>query len=164
MRFRDQQLTCQTCGRIFFFTVTEQRQMADELGEEAIVAPEHCPNCRSKQAPVEVKPAPVETQPRPRARQEPIYEPQSTPDIEELQEFPLQVEGVEIKLIGRVKWYSRDKGYGFVTTANNQDIFFHRASLVDRYANLREDDQVEFQIQQTAKGPEAINVSLLPEE
>lgn len=157
MRFRDQQLTCQVCGRTFFFTVTEQRQMADELGEEAIVPPEHCPNCRSKQAP-------VETRPQPRPRQEPVYATPISQDIDELQEFPLQVEGVEIKLIGRVKWYSRDKGYGFVTTANNQDIFFHRASLVDRYANLREDDQVEFQIQQTAKGPEAINVDLLPQE
>ncbi|MBN1936171.1 MAG: cold shock domain-containing protein [Anaerolineae bacterium] len=157
MRFRDQQLTCQACGRTFFFTVTEQRQMADKLGEEAITPPELCSNCRGKQAPVEAKPQP------PTVR-EPIQETRDIQDLEGLEEFPLQIEGVEIKLIGRVKWYSRDKGYGFVTTAKNQDIFFHRASLVDRYVNLREDDQVEFQIQQTAKGPEAINVSLLPDE
>ena len=51
-----------------------------------------------------------------------------------------------------------------MTTASDQDIFFHRASIVDRNLGLREDDQVEFQIRQTNKGPEAFNVSLLPAE
>jgi|GEM_PF-113197 len=187
MAFRDQKLTCRGCGQTFFFTVTEQRQMAAQVGADAIVPPELCPTCRNKRLPSreqaqvmampETAPTgsrsrphkasaqgPARTRGKPKATevQEPIRETQA--DLSGLEGFPLEVEGVKIKLIGRVKWYSREKGYGFVTTANNREIFFHRASLEDRNARLHEGDQVEFQIEQTAKGPEAINVSLLPED
>jgi CspA family cold shock protein len=178
MVFRDTRLTCEACGNPFFFTVTEQRQLAEEQGEEAVVPPELCPQCRSsaQQAvdlemptqPAAAKPA--EPPPRPQAPPEPErkrreeQEPEPQETEETFEDFPLEVEGVEIKLIGRVKWYSREKGYGFVTTASNQDIFFHRANIVDRRLRLREDDRVEFQVRQTKKGPEAFNVSLLPAE
>lgn len=179
MVFRDTKLTCQACGKPFFFTVTEQRQLAEKLGAEAVVPPELCPQCRHLAKGHAVPNAPAQAAPeqrferptRPQARAgsaavaEPVERPAESQALDkELEAFPLEVEGVEIKLIGRVKWYSREKGYGFVTTANDQDIFFHRASLVDRNARLNEDDQVEFQVRQTNKGPEAFNVSLLPLE
>ena len=179
MIFRDTRLTREACGKPFFFTVTEQRQMAERLGADAVELPELCPQCRSPvKAPAQPA-APVQTVDVAAEHVEQPVEPQShiEPVVEErkergeraaldegLEDFPLEMEGIEIKLIGRVKWYSREKGYGFVTTANDQDIFFHRASIVDRNARLDEDDQVEFQIRQTNKGPEAFNVSLLPLE
>ncbi|MBN1583963.1 MAG: cold shock domain-containing protein [Anaerolineae bacterium] len=192
MIFRDTRLTCEACGKPFFFTVTEQRQLAERSGAEEVEPPKLCPQCRpSTQGPVQpraamqaVSEAPVERPAEPQARTEPAVERPAKPPVrtepavrerveraaesqvldETLEDFPLEIEGIEIKLIGRVKWYSREKGYGFVTTANDQDIFFHRASIVDRNARLDEDDQVEFQIRQTNKGPEAFNVSLLPLE
>lgn len=169
MPFRDQKLVCQRCGRTFFFTVTEQRQLAAQVGEDAVVPPEMCPGCRNEQTrtPSErSKPArPGRQRAKPQATT-PQHKPAeaSRPALGELEAFPLEVEGVKIKLIGRVKWYSREKGYGFLTTANNQEIFFHRASLQDRNVRLHEGDQVEFQIEQTPKGPEAVNVGLLPED
>ena len=177
MVFRDTKLTCQSCGKPFFFTVTEQRQIAEKLGAEAVVPPELCPQCRQSAKGQAVPQAPaqpaaeqrVERSAKPPAPakpavEEPIERSTQVQPLDELEEFPLQVEGIEIKLIGRVKWYSREKGYGFVTTANDQDIFFHRANLVDRNTRLDEDDRVEFQVRQTNKGPEAFNVSLLPVE
>jgi CspA family cold shock protein len=79
-----------------------------------------------------------------------------------MDEFPLQIEGIEVKLIGKIKWYRPEKGYGFITKANGQDIFFHRASVVGSTSQLGKGRQVEFQIRQTPKGPEAFNVSVLP--
>jgi CspA family cold shock protein len=79
------------------------------------------------------------------------------------EDFPLEEGGVQVKLIGTVKWFSREKGYGFITKADGRDLFFHRADIRDRQGVWpREDQQVEFQIRQTPKGPEAFNVSILP--
>jgi CspA family cold shock protein len=79
--------------------------------------------------------------------------------------FPLEEEGIEVKLIGTVKWFSRKKGYGFITKADGTDLFFHRADISRKEHVWPEDgQQVEFQIRRTDKGPEAFNVSLLPSD
>ena len=162
MTFRDQKLICQECGRTFYFTVTEQRRLAERTTEEAVVPPEQCPDCRG-QAPI---PAPVaevsarkhtvertELPASSRARAAPADA-----------EFPFEEEGVKVKLIGTVKWFSVDKGYGFITKADGRDIFFHRADVLERpLSRISEDRQVEFQLRQTDKGQEAFNVSILPE-
>ncbi|MFN2156549.1 MAG: zinc-ribbon domain containing protein, partial [Anaerolineae bacterium] len=46
MIYRDQKLTCENCGKTFFFTVTEQRRLAEELGEDYVVPPKLCEECR----------------------------------------------------------------------------------------------------------------------
>ena len=98
------------------------------------------------------------------AARERIVEQQTT-TMGDGDEFPLEEEGFEVKLIGTVKWFSREKGYGFITKADGKDLFFHRADISDRHGVWpREDQQVEFQIRQTPKGPEAFNVSILPED
>ena len=75
----------------------------------------------------------------------------------------LEEQGVEVKLIGTVKWFSLEKGYGFITKADGKDLFFHRADISRRDRTWpKEGQQVEFQIRQSPKGPEAFNVSLLP--
>jgi CspA family cold shock protein len=60
---------------------------------------------------------------------------------------------------GTVKWYNDFKSYGFITTEDG-DIFVHRNAL-PAGTILHEGDKVEFEIEQTDKGPQAINVKKL---
>ena len=59
---------------------------------------------------------------------------------------------------GTVKFFNETKGFGFITTeGSNQDIFVHVSGLVDE---IRENDKVNFQVEQGRKGPNAVNVTL----
>ena len=58
---------------------------------------------------------------------------------------------------GTVKWYSDMKSYGFIQTAEGKDVFVHRNSLPPG-TTLREGENVEFDIQETPKGLQAVNV------
>jgi len=72
--------------------------------------------------------------------------------------------GVEgVKLIGQVKWYSPDKGYGFIVKADGSELFVHRTSLSAGVYVLTDGEQVEFEVQQSTRGPEAVNVAPLGE-
>lgn len=167
MVFRDQKLVCKECGRTFFFTVSEQRDLAKELGAEGIEPPSLCSACCRGAQPPTVRQPTAQAVPTPKAEpatRERIVERQTTA-VGGGDEFPLEEEGFEVKLIGTVKWFSREKGYGFITKADGQDLFFHRTDISDRQgAWPEEDQQVEFQIRQTPKGQEAFNVSILPED
>jgi CspA family cold shock protein len=68
-----------------------------------------------------------------------------------------------VKLIGRVKWFDAYKGWGFITKANGEDIFVHRTG-VEGYGALEDGQEVEFRIEQTPKGPAAVEVVPLPAE
>lgn len=58
---------------------------------------------------------------------------------------------------GTVKFFNETKGFGFITTdGSSQDIFVHVSGLVDE---IRENDQVNFQVEQGRKGPNAVNVT-----
>jgi CspA family cold shock protein len=59
---------------------------------------------------------------------------------------------------GTIKWYNRVKGYGFIQTEENTDIFLHRSGLEDVRANLKPGETVEFEIEQRDKGPVAVKV------
>ncbi|MDD5217068.1 MAG: cold-shock protein [Candidatus Omnitrophica bacterium] len=65
---------------------------------------------------------------------------------------------------GTVKWFSNQKGYGFITpeggSASGKDIFVHFSAITgDGYKTLREGETVEFEITQGPKGDQAVNVS-----
>ena len=161
MVFRDQMLECQECGKRFFFTVTEQRRMAERLGTDQVEAPTLCQQCRAGES--QPRPEPARPQPEPKAEPEPAPQIVEATEPRPEADLPLEEEGVEVKLIGTVKWFSREKGYGFITKADGKDLFFHRADLArGEHVWPRDGQQVEFQIPRTAKGPEAFNVSLLP--
>ncbi|UKT65900.1 cold-shock protein [Pedobacter mucosus] len=56
---------------------------------------------------------------------------------------------------GVVKFYNETKGFGFIKAENGEEIFVHITGLIDK---IREDDNVEFEVQQGKKGLNAINV------
>jgi CspA family cold shock protein len=59
---------------------------------------------------------------------------------------------------GTVKWYDRVKGYGFLQTEDEKDIFIHRSSLEAPLTNLETGQAVEFDVELREKGPVAVNV------
>lgn len=67
-------------------------------------------------------------------------------------------------MIGRVKWFNNEKGYGFIDFKENEDIFVHYSAIeLDGYKTLSEDQLVEFKLVETSKGYQAINVRLVKE-
>ncbi|HSL15626.1 MAG TPA: cold-shock protein [Actinomycetota bacterium] len=60
---------------------------------------------------------------------------------------------------GVVKWFSSEKGFGFISQEGGPDVFVHFSSITgEGYRNLEEGQQVEFEITQGQKGPQAANV------
>ena len=60
---------------------------------------------------------------------------------------------------GKVKWFSNEKGYGFITPESGSDVFVHHTAIQgDGYKTLEEGHDVEFEIEQGPKGAQAKNV------
>jgi len=63
---------------------------------------------------------------------------------------------------GRVKWFNDSKGFGFISRENGPDVFvLHSAIQSDGFRTLAEDQEVEFEVVQGQKGPQAQNVTKL---
>jgi CspA family cold shock protein len=64
---------------------------------------------------------------------------------------------------GTVKWFSDEKGFGFITPDDGgRDIFVHYTSIAgDGYRSLAEGTKVSYEQEEGAKGPKAVNVSKL---
>lgn len=64
-----------------------------------------------------------------------------------------------MKIQGTVKWFNADKGYGFLTQPDGEDVFCHFSAIQSSgFKTLREDQQVEFEVEQGPKGLQAVNV------
>ena len=62
-------------------------------------------------------------------------------------------------MIGNVKWFNNEKGYGFIDYAEDEDIFVHYSAIKqDGYKSLSEGQVVEYELLETEKGLQAINV------
>lgn len=60
---------------------------------------------------------------------------------------------------GTVKWFSNEKGYGFIARPEGEDVFVHFSAIeADGYRTLTEGQQVEFEVVEGPKGEQAANV------
>ena len=128
MAYRDQWITCTRCGEQFVFRVEEQRRQERQEGQ--IVPPELCATCRRL-----VRSRKPERKPRP---------------TEALGYGPHE---------GSVKWYSEDKGYGFIVHSSGQEIFFHHTGIAPGEKHeFPEGTRVTFLVEETERGPQAVEV------
>lgn len=60
---------------------------------------------------------------------------------------------------GRIKWFNESKGYGFIEQDDGPDVFVHFSEIqMEGFKTLKEGDQVEFEISEGPKGPQATKV------
>jgi CspA family cold shock protein len=66
------------------------------------------------------------------------------------------------KSTGTVKWFNEEKGFGFISQADGgKDVFVHYRSIASEgFKTLAEGQQVEFNVEQGPKGPQAANVTV----
>jgi cold shock protein len=63
---------------------------------------------------------------------------------------------------GTVKWFNNQKGFGFISDEEGNDVFVHYSGLsMDGFKSLEEGQEVEYEVVNGAKGPQATNVTKL---
>jgi len=68
-------------------------------------------------------------------------------------------------MLRKVRWFSDQKGYGFIGQSDDKSFFCHFSSInMTGFKTLKEGDQVSFDVEETGKGPEAKNVELVKSE
>jgi CspA family cold shock protein len=62
---------------------------------------------------------------------------------------------------GKIKQVVRERGFGFISDTDGREVFFHRSGLVGvNFEALNEEQEVDFEIENSPKGPRAINIQL----
>lgn len=65
-------------------------------------------------------------------------------------------------MTGKVKWFNSEKGYGFITTEEGNDIFAHFSQIQkDGFKTLEEGENVSFDVVDGDKGPQAANIEVI---
>jgi CspA family cold shock protein len=62
---------------------------------------------------------------------------------------------------GTIKWYNPRKGYGFIQGEDGKDVFVHMTAIPEGAGYLHEGDQVEYEVEETERGPNAKNIKKL---
>lgn len=65
-------------------------------------------------------------------------------------------------MLGKVKRFNNEKGYGFIKTENGKDLFFHYSELqMEGYKTVEQGQNVEFEVIETEKGLRAVNIKII---
>lgn len=65
-------------------------------------------------------------------------------------------------MVGTVKWFNAEKGFGFIEREGGEDVFVHFSAIrAEGYKSLEEGQKVQFDVEKGQRGPQAANVSLL---
>ncbi len=63
---------------------------------------------------------------------------------------------------GKIKKIVRDRGFGFISDTDGREVFFHQSSVIETaFDALKEDQAVEFEVENSAKGPRAIDIKVV---
>lgn len=63
---------------------------------------------------------------------------------------------------GTVKWFNAEKGFGFISTENGQDVFAHFSAIqTNGFKTLEEGQKVAFDVEEGQRGPQAVNIAKL---
>lgn len=63
---------------------------------------------------------------------------------------------------GKIKKVVRERGFGFISDTDGREVFFHQSSLIDaQFDALKEEENVEFEVENSPKGPRAVNVRIV---
>lgn len=63
---------------------------------------------------------------------------------------------------GIVKWFNAEKGFGFISTENGQDVFAHFSAIqTNGFKTLEEGQKVAFDVEEGQRGPQAVNITKL---
>lgn len=68
------------------------------------------------------------------------------------------MEGFSGMVVGHVKWFNAKKGYGFIEAEGNEYFIHHTGINSDGFKTLEENEQVEFEVTESERGPKATNV------
>ncbi|MGM0508410.1 MAG: cold-shock protein [Fusobacteriota bacterium] len=65
-------------------------------------------------------------------------------------------------MTGTVKWFDAKKGFGFIQTEEGEDVFVHYSGIEgDGFKTLEDDQEVEFEVVEGEKGPQAVDVTVV---
>jgi CspA family cold shock protein len=143
MNFTDHWVT-NSAGEEFIFTVEMQRRLS--------------------QAGLPVEPDALDQLGSQPSKPAPAPAPAAIPQREEEFEGPetIQIDPQTGKYIGRLKWFSTAKGYGFINRGGGEDIFFHKTAIAEdqTQAQLDEGTWVLYDVEERKKGLEAADVEI----
>lgn len=162
MNFRDQWAT-NNDGERFIFTVEMQRQLF-KLGLP--VEPASLQQLQgSAPAAVPSRPKRPERTERPERPERPVSAERERPRRAEPEEpEAIQVDPMTGKFVGRMKYYNKGKGYGFIARGGGETIFFHRSQVIGDPEHFEEGAWLLYEAMDTARGQEAFEVELYDRE
>lgn len=159
MNFRDRWVENEQ-GERFVFTVEMQRRLSQAglpIDPSALSDLGQIEGQGQSPRPERQARSEYEERPQPRPSQS-SEQPPASRGAEIVGPETIQIDPMTGKYIGRVKWYNTKKGYGFIVRGAGEEIFFHKSATVGEVEEFEEGQWILYDVETTAKGPEASDV------